>query len=665
MRDAPADPLSGAPTSAPEQPSPSTPRPVTRLASSSRAAVLCGALVVLLTAGAFLPAVGNGFVDWDDADNFLGNPHYRGLGWTQIRWMLTSTQTGHYIPVTWLTLGLDYALWGMNPAGYHATSIVLHALNALLVYLLALRLLALTVAGREGARRWGAVLAALFFSIHPLRVESVAWITERRDLVMGGFALLAVLSYLEAVRAGAAGRLDARWRWTALACFVLALLSKSAAVGLPVALVALDCYPLGRMRGAGASPSRRLWRLAVVEKAPFLLASGAVALLTLAVGARRGLITPLDALGVPERLAISGYSLAFYLWKTLAPWPLSPLYTLFRPVNPWSASYVVPGLVVVAITAVLVLARRRWPAGLVAWVCYAALLFPVIGLFHNGAQITADRYSYLACLPLALLAGAGLAWCLEARAAGRLSPRVAAASVGAAGVVILLLTAVTVKQIGVWKDSIALWRQAAAVEPASDIPIFYLGWALADAGRFDEAGEHFERSLRRVPGELPWLRAQFTLHLGIVEERAGRPQAAEIRYREALALDPGHPVARIRLGSALSARGKRADGEREWARALALFPQWSRYQVSEIRTAIEQVPPAEAEARGRLALAFAALLEQHRAAAEAEEQYRLAATLLPKGDPAQRLACERAWRLAGAAAAASPDFAACGPTLPR
>ena len=630
-----------------------------------RSAALGGALVVLLTAAAFLPAVGNGFVDWDDADNFLGNPHYRGLGWAQVRWMFTSTQTGHYIPVTWLTLGLDYVLWGMKPAGYHATSVLLHALNALLVYLLALRLLSLTTASREGARRWGAILAALLFSIHPLRVESVAWITERRDLVMGGFALLAVLAYLEAVRAGTAGRLESRWRWAALGCFVLALLSKSAAVGLPVALVALDCYPLRRMQPTGGPSLRQFWRLAVVEKAPFLLASGTIALLMLAVGVRRGLITPLAALGIPERLAVSGYGLAFYLWKTLAPWPLSPLYTLFRPVIPWSATYLVPGLVVVAITAALVLARRRWPAGLVAWVCYGALLFPVIGIFHNGAQITADRYTYLACLPWALLAGAGLAWCLEARAAGRLAPRVAAAVAGTAGALVLLFTAATVKQVGVWRDSVTLWRQAAAAEPASDVPIFYLGWALADAGRFDEAREHFERALTRVPEELPWLRAQFLLHLGIVEQRAGRPAAAGRRYHEALRLDPEHPVARIRLGVLMREHGERAAAESEWARALALSQEWNRYQVSEIRTAIEQIPPAEAGPRGRLALAFAVLLERHRASAEAEEQYRLAAALLPEGDPAQREACERARRLAGARSPVSSHPTACGAILPR
>ncbi len=644
VRDAPAARLPGTPTSHSEHSGPLTATVAARSSWLPRSAWLTGAFVALLTAAVFLPALGNGFVNWDDDENLLANPHYRGLGSAQVRWMFTSTRTGHYIPITWLTLGLDYVLWGMNPAGYHATSIALHALNALLVYALARRLLTLAVDARAAAIRCGAAAAALFFGVHPLRVESVAWITERRDLVMGCFALLAFLAYLRAVDAGAEGRLDVRWGWAGVGCFALALLSKSAAVGLPVVLVALDCYPLGRMTRAAGPPLRRFWRLAVTEKAPFWLPGAAVAVLMLVVGTRRGLITPLGALGILERLAISGYGLAFYLWKTLAPWQLSPLYTLFRPVVPWSAIYLVPGAAVLLITAAAVAARHRWPAGLAAWACYGALLFPVLGLFHNGAQVTADRYTYLACLPWALLAGAGVAWSLEAGAAGRVAPRVAAAAVGSAVVLIALFMALTVRQIGVWKDSVTLWRQAAAVEPDSDIPIFYLGWALADAGRFDEARAHFERAGARVPEGLPGLRAQFSLHLGIVEERAGRPQAAEKQYREVLSLDPAHPAARIRLGALLLERGQRA--EAEWARALYFFTQWDRYQVWEIRSAIERVPSAEHEARGRLVLALAVLLERRRALEEAGQQYRLAAELIRAGDPAQLEACERARRLA-------------------
>jgi protein O-mannosyl-transferase len=646
VRDAPSSPLTGTPTSSIQRSDPPASAPPARPAHLARAVWMTGALIALLTAAAFLPALSNGFVDWDDEVNFLANPHYRGFGWSQIRWMFSIPPTGPYVPITWMTLGLDYVLWGMNPAGYHATSVIFHTLNTILVYTLARRLLAAAAPGGAAAIRWGAAVAALLFGIHPLRVESVAWISERRDVVSGCFVLLTVLTYLTAVARGGAGRLDRRWCWAAVGLFSLALLSKPIAVGLPAVLVALDCYPLGRMASGSTSPLRRFLRLVFVEKASFLVVGAVVAAVAVVVGRLHGAVTPLEALGIPERLAISSYGLIFYLWKTVAPWPLSPLYTLFYPVRPWSATYLIPEILVVLITAVLIWMRRRWPAGLVAWVSYAALLFPVIGIFHNGAQIAADRYTYLACLPWALLAGAGLAWCLNARAGARIGPGVSRAASGAALLIIVSFMSLTIRQIGVWKDSVTLWRHAAAVEPDSDIPIFFLGWALTDARRFDEARAHFERSLARVPDRLPSLRAQFIVQLGIVEERAGRPLVAQSRYRDALALDPTHPVARIRLGALLLDRGERAEAEREWARAVARFPDWDRYQLWEIRTAITQVPLAERDARGRLALALAMLLERRGALKEAGEQYRLAADLIRADDPSQREACERGRRLA-------------------
>ena len=182
---------------------------------------LLPALLVLVTFIAFLPTLDNGFVHWDDDANFLGNENYRGLGPSQLRWMLTTfLPGGHYIPLTWLTFGIDYVLWGMNPTGYHLTNLLLHIASVVVFYAVAVRLVA-AVAPATGTvpARLGGVLAALFFAVHPLRVESVAWVTERRDVLCGLFYLLAVLTY---VRAGEAGSEDGLWRhrwyWTAVGC---------------------------------------------------------------------------------------------------------------------------------------------------------------------------------------------------------------------------------------------------------------------------------------------------------------------------------------------------------------------------------------------------------------------------------------------------------------
>jgi len=591
-------------------------------------AAIAPALVGLATLLVFLPALGNQFVNWDDDLNLVSNPHFRGLGWDQLRWMFTSTLGGHYIPVTWLSFGLDYVVWGMRPAGYHATSVVLHTANAILFYFVARLLLRSAVQAGERERALGAAAAALLFSLHPLRVESVAWATERRDVLMGFFALLCVTAYLRAADRGRPGALHGGWYWTAVGLFGLALLSKSVVVGLPVVLLLLDVYPLRRSATeADKGGGRTLFRLAL-EKIPFVLLAAAVGVVTLTVYSGHRLMTPLETLGVLQRLAVSAYSLAFYLWKTVAPWPLSPLYTLFHPVVPSSATYLVPSAVVIAVTLAAILGYRRWSAGLIVWASYVVLLAPVVGILHSGAQVTADRYTYLSCAPWAILGGAGVAWCRQAARSGRLSRPVGTAAIGAAAVIIVTFAGATIRQIGVWRDSVTLWTHAVSVEPESIRPVFYLGWALTEAGRFDDARAHFERALKRVPDHLSDLEAQIELHLGIVEQRAGRPGPAERYFREALVHDPTHAVAIIRLGTVLLEQGRAAEADAAWTGAAELEPRWDRYQLWELGQAIEQVPIAHAAARGHLALALGVLLQRYGELKLAEEQYLLATTLL-------------------------------------
>ena len=313
-----------------------------------------GALVGGLTIIVFLPSLQLGFINWDDVENFLNNPYYRGLGWPNLQWMFTSFRLGHYIPITWMTLGLDYVLWGMNPRGYHLTSLVLHAANAVLFYLLAYRLLDFGFAplpprplrsgegktssgqiGRSGVSLpLGAAVAALLFAVHPLRVESVTWITERRDLVAGLFSLLTVHAYLTAYRQGTPTMVEGwvvRGGDRALRTGPALQVHRGRAAA---ALLALDLYPLRRIIPGGDGSGRRLVQL-VVEKIPFLLLSAALAVAMVHAGLEAEIMTPLDVLGVKERLAISSYGLVFYLWKTVVPLSLSPLYELHYP--SWSS----------------------------------------------------------------------------------------------------------------------------------------------------------------------------------------------------------------------------------------------------------------------------------------------------------------------------------------
>jgi hypothetical protein len=332
--------------------------------------------LALVTTAAFVGIFQNGFVNWDDGPNLVDNIHYRGLGWPQLRWMLTTFLMGHWIPLTWMTFGLDYLVWGMNPVGYHLTNLLLHIANVVTFYFVAARLLAVAhpSAKRDVGLQLGAALAALLFAVHPLRVESVAWATERRDVLCGLFYLLAILFYLRAWRGAAGGSVYGRRRyWASLALFALALLSKSMAVSLPAVLLVLDVYPLRRLGGRGVGwfepAARRVW----LEKVPFaLLSVGASVVALVALNDIKG-IRPIVALDWLERVTISLYSLAFYLGKMLVPVELSPVYELPYRIDPLAWPYLLAAGVVTAVTAGAVALRRRWLAFLAVWVSYMGL----------------------------------------------------------------------------------------------------------------------------------------------------------------------------------------------------------------------------------------------------------------------------------------------------
>jgi protein O-mannosyl-transferase len=536
-------------------------------------------LVVAATLVAFVPALKGEFV-WDDIENFVDNDRFRGLGGAQLGWMWRTTHLGHYIPITWMSLGLSYVLGGMDPWGYHLANLVLHAANAGLFYCVARRLLAAVVRG--GARATGpagaadpgialsvgAAFAALAFGVHPLRVESVAWVTERRDVLCGFFTLAAVLAYLAAWSRGSRGRLRAGWYGTAVGLFALALLSKSIAVGLPIVLLALDAYPLRRISlGAEGWPLRA--RGLLVEKLPFLALSVAIGV-TMLIGGR-AVLTPMTTLGVGQRLAISGYGLMFYLWKIVLPWPLSPMYELHSPVIPWSPKYLLPGAAVVLFTVALILAWRRWPAGAVAWCAYVVFLLPVIGISHNGMQIAADRYTYLSTLGFAVLAGGGLICLLGAR----IKVSVKAAAVLTLVLVIAGWAAGSWRQTKVWRDGEALWRQAVEADPDCAVCNVNLGAELtltptSNTRRAVEAEQLFRQALRISPSRV------YAYHgLGVALATQRRFGEAEEAFRQYMRHEPGDATGPADIGLLRLAEGRYAEAIPELRRALAIKPGYA------------------------------------------------------------------------------------------
>ncbi len=533
--------------------------------------------IAALTVAVFAPALHYGFILWDDDRNLLTNPFYRGLGWAQIRWAFTSAVMGHWIPVTWLTFSVDHALWGMNAFGYHLTNVLLHAANAALFYLLGRRLLRL---GLTAAPAWaitlGAIVSALFFAVHPLRVESVVWITERRDVLSALFYLLTVLAYLKACAADGAPR--RRWLVVSLGAYTLGLLSKSLIMSLPLVLLVLDVYPLRRARGN--------WRRILVEKLPYLgLAVAAAVVSVLVVIAKVGL-TSAVAYPPSARAAMALYSLVFYVWKTVLPLGLAPMYELPAGVGLTSPRFMVAALVAVGVSVGLLVARRSWPAALAVWLVYGFTLAPVSGIVHNGPQLVADRYSYLSCLGFALLVGAAVAAVASAGTiAWPLRGGVVLVSVGW----IIGLAILTSEQLPVWRDTEEVWRHSLEVDPDCAFCHGQWGALLGNRGELGQAILHFERV---VALRLDNVRPRGNLGLALL--KAVRPAEAAAQFERMLAAEPGDAETRTRLGLALARQGKLAEARGEFERASRDNPRHVGALLNLGLSLIELRRPAEA-----------------------------------------------------------------------
>ncbi len=580
---------------------------------------------VALAAGtfaAFLPALGGEFVNWDDRTNFLDNPHYRGLGPAQLVWMFTTFHNSHYQPLSWLTFGLDFLLWGENPFGYHLTNLLLHCANAALVYGLCRAVLSFPApatltqsqeVGGDGSMAidFASVAAALLFSLHPLRVEAVAWATERRELLSAFLAILAARLYLASRRTGA-GSL-----WWPLLAGMAAMSANVRAASLPLLLVILDFWPLRRWGGEAGWGERRIW----AEKVPFAaVASGVVILGFMAQSASRTLVGLADA-PTASRLAQAFFGVAFYPWKTLLPVGLSPWYgDSYLVQRPWLVG-LGAGLVV-GVSGWLWRRRREAPGGAALWAAYLVSLLPTLGLVKSGRQIVADRYSYLPAAILALGAAAALRWAWR-------SPRRAAAA-AALACAAPLLGALSWRQAGVWSDSVTLWSHAFAVDKRSAFIRTNLGIAFLHASRFREAlaffedlrGRELEPSYRDL---LSTLIAMTHNNWGVTASGAGDFEAAIRHFRDAIPGNPQPEGARHNLGLALFKSGRLPEA------------------VAELELVV-RAAPGFVEARVNFGHALAAAGRRREARFELEEALRrdpgharaqegLAALSRPKGSP--------------------------------
>lgn len=530
-----------------------------------RRAVLAVVLVVVVvTFIAFIPVLSNDFVNWDDQDNFIENPHYRGLGPDKLKWMFTAFHMGHYQPLSWLTLALDYELWGMNARGYHLTSLVIHCLGAVLFFFLGRRLMAAAVRRPDGlSDKWvivGAGLAALLFAVHPMRVESVAWVTERRDVLNAFLALAGLLCYVKACRPGSAAVTGPRWMLLAVAFHAASLLAKSMTMTLPLLLVLLDMYPLRRLEVWSKRGLREYAKRCLPEKIPFVALSAGAAIAAFFV--QREALIPFEQYGLLRRLAVVAYGVVFYVRESLLPINLQPLHELDFGFNPFEAKYIASALVALGLTGAVVALRKRRPSLLVAWTAYLVMLAPVSGISQNGPQLVADRYSYLACMPFALLAGgAVLALSRDRERERAFLLRVVTAACLAA---VVVMGVITWRQNLVWRNSYALWQRTLSMDPNCSIARLNLGWCLLEDGRTEEAIAELQTALERRPRD-----AKVYNNLGRAHLQKGDVDRATAYLTEAVRIEPDYAEAHNNLGKALLEDGDIEGAIARFGKALA------------------------------------------------------------------------------------------------
>jgi len=592
------------------------------------------AIIAVVTCVAFLPVLWNQFVDWDDFDNLVNNPRYRGLGWDQLRWMFTTFHMGPYQPLSWMTYGLDYLIWGIDPTGYHLTNLMLHAANAAFFYLVARRLIAVAFSMPNDEVSWhlnaSAAFAALMFGIHPLRVESVAWATERRDVLSGFFFMGTIYCYLRSNSNSGDRAQSRKWLCAALVAYVLSLLAKATAMTLPMILVLLDCYPLRRLndkfRTWWTPPQREVLR----EKIPFVILAIGFAIVALVGQQQASALKSLESYTIESRLAQAFYGASFYVWKTFVPLGLSPLYELSPHFSPWDPAILAGGAATIIITVGLYALRKRWPAGFACWAYSVVTLGPVLGIVSTGPQLVAERYSYLSCLSWAVLAGGVLLHMLQG---AHRKVRTLAVAV-AVTIVTAILAAATWRQATVWQNTSTLWNYVLRRDPNSSIAHYNLGRFLAKQGRHAEAISHYHAALAIRPDD-----ADTHNNLGLSLAIRGETGASLEEFRKAVQVNPNYAKGFFNLGRVYARQGELEKSLDNFRQALKLSPDEAEIYLGLGNVLARQGQPDEAVATFRQAvklnpdfaeahIALARALAAQGKKIEAEQHYETAMRLI-------------------------------------
>ncbi len=561
----------------------------------------------------YAPVRNFGFVDFDDDFYVSLNQHVQqGLTWAGVKWAFTSVSLYYWQPLTWLSHMTDCQLFGINPGAFHLVNVAIHAANAVLVFLVFRTLT---------QRLWPSAIVAALFALHPLRVESVAWIAERKDVLSALFALLTVWAYVLYTR-----RKDRIGYVLTAAVFACALMSKPTVVTLPLALLCLDYWPLERFRLGERFPLRL-----VAEKLPLLGMAASVSLITV-VGQNRMGASPNLSLWRRLETAVSSY--VSYLGMLLWPKNLAVMY-------PYSITYSIAWIVfcvllLILLTVAAVYLAKRYPFLCFGWFWYVVMLLPMSGVIRQaGPQALADRFTYLPSIGLLVAA----VWFAAEKSSDWRNRKL----IGTASVALILATLgiASANRLAVWRDSVTLFGNAVALAPDSAISQHDLAYGLAEQGRYAEAIPHYRKALELDPG---LFRVHYNLGRALYEQGQIGQSAAQFEKTLQHALAPEYESdVRNALGIALIREGRVAEAKREFLRAVQLKPNAAELHanlgscfategdlkdaVIELRDAA-RIKPDYAEAHRNLGIALSQLGQPVQALAELETALRLS-----PGDP--------------------------------
>ena len=534
-------------------------------------------LIFLSTCLVYTPTLKNDFI-WDDVSYVIENPLIRSLNMHNLYVMATSFHAANWHPLTWLSLAIDYALWDLNPFGYHLTNIIVHGLNTLLVFLLTMTLVVRAKAIKNTPPHKTtpitslqtiiiAGVTALLFGLHPLHVESVAWIAERKDLLCAFFVFLCIISYLLYKSSCVKWY---RWSWFAssLFLFVCALISKPMAVTLPVIFVLLDIYPL---KDSNLYSGKVL--SVFIEKIPFFILSTFSGIITIMAQQSGGALRNFEQFQLNTRVLNALRASIFYLEKISLPITLVPFYPSPSQIYWLDFPYALSTVLFLTITGgCLWMVKKRNYLLPIAWSYYLVTLLPVLGIIQVGGQAAADRYTYLPSLSIFIMIGIGVSLVCE-RAALLNRKGMVGGVVLALIFLFVALGQLTIKQIKIWHDSETFWSYVISVFPfpkSNPLAHYNLGNAYAQNGKVDKAISEYERALILKPSY-----AEARNNLGNIYGIKGNLDKATSELKQALAINPRYSKAYNNLGNVYYKKGKLSKALSAYMQAIAIEPNYA------------------------------------------------------------------------------------------